>query len=60
MSDPCFICAEPMEGVTVREITVLNCLRVRACGPCVDLPDTPEFVNRLLIERLSPDGRTGQ
>lgn len=55
MSD-CFICGESMEGLTVREITVLGSLRVSACAPCVDLPDTTEFVNRLLAERLMPAG----
>lgn len=54
MPDPCFICGEDMAEVTVRPLTVLGSLRVRACGPCVDLPDTPEYVDALLVERLGP------
>lgn len=52
---PCFICGESMEGYTVRTITVLGALEVTACGPCVDLPDTEEFVNALIIDRLRPE-----
>lgn len=53
-SGRCFICGESLEDVTVREITVLGELRADACGPCVDLPDTAEFVRELLLERLAP------
>lgn len=52
--DRCFICGERMEGCTTRTIVVLGTLRVEACAPCVDLPDTPEFVNQLIAERLMP------
>lgn len=50
----CFICGDTMADVTTRKITVLGSLEVEACAPCVDLPDTPEFVNELLVERLMP------
>ena len=54
MPEHCFICGGSLAQVTVRELTVLGSLRVNGCGPCVDLPDTPEFVNALLVERLAP------
>lgn len=55
MNDRCFICGESLAHVTVRELAILDgALTVLACGPCVDLPDTKEFVQELIIERLMP------
>jgi hypothetical protein len=51
----CFICGGSLDGVTARALPVLGgALIVDACGPCVDLPDTPEFVASLITERLGP------
>lgn len=60
MTELCFICGESLEGYTVRTITVLGELQVDACAPCVHLPDTAEFVRRLIVERLLLAHPSGQ